>query len=364
MLIYFLVAANATGLAVLARAFEVSRPTTRGGLGGYPFLVPGRWNVFDWAVVALLTAFSALRFNVGTDYAIYLLNYTLLEPEHWQLHLERSPLDVGYTALTLLLRAISDAPYLIFWVTSVLTVVPIYATIKKKSLDPTFSLMLLIGLAFFVLPFNAIRQGVAMALNFWATTFLEKRPWAFVLINVIASTIHLTAAVAALIQLVARRWRPTILHIVVALCLASLVPFAMGWDVVRATVAAVLPRYSEYTTPDPAGVGSYLVLLAMFSYLLLSMFLSRGRARTEDAAYVTVGLAFLVVGTQYIVISRMDMYFAIFLALLVPNTLANSGLDERRKTLVKVACVVFAACFFATYLANYGDLLPYRIYPL
>lgn len=362
MLIYFLVAANTVALAGLSQLHTARRSISSGWMPESRRNQLGSWNLFDLAAVAVLVAFSAVRFQVGTDYAIYLRNYLKNDPSRWLERLQDSPLDVGYTALTLLLRLASDSPHLVFWITSVLTVVPIYATVKKRSVDLPFSVMLLIGLAFFVAPFNAIRQGVAMALNLWATTFLERRTWAFVLLNMLASTIHLTAAGAAVIQLIVRRWRPTAVHVMVALCAASMLPLLMRTEVVHGVITALLPRYARYTAPDPSGFGSYLVLLAALAFLLLGLYLSNGRPENEYAAYVTIGIAFLVVGTQYIVISRMYMYFGVFIALLIPQALVGSQLDARSKRVVKVGCVVFAACFFAAYLANYGGLLPYRTY--
>src|SRR5690606_20246543 len=112
-------------------------------------------------------------------FAIYALNFAKIQPERWMEHFARSPLDPGYTILTILIRTVTDLPYAVFLAAAVLTVVPIYITIKKQSLNPTLALALYVMLAFYVHPFNAVRQGIAIAMNVWASSFLRSKPLVF-----------------------------------------------------------------------------------------------------------------------------------------------------------------------------------------
>lgn len=321
--------------------------------------VPTRWTTFDLAAVLALTTFSAVRFEVGTDWGMYYRIYNRLSPSEWDYQLDGSPQEFGYTLLSLALRSLSDSPFLIFWVTSALAVVPVYVTIKKKSSNPTMSLLLYVLLAFFVSPFNIIRQGVAVSLNFWANSYIDKNKTMFVLINAVAATFHASAILAAVVQLVVHRWRPSLKQVLLALVAAAVAArYLLNLAPVTNWLIELNPRYETYLTADQAGIGTYLILASRLGLLLLALALATGdRDNGRYMTYVAVGLCFLVLGTESVVLGRMEMYFGIFLVLLIPNQLAG-----RRDFTMKAAVVAAAAVYFGFFLQHFGDLLPYRTY--
>ena len=128
------------------------------------------WTPLDVAVVAVLVAFSATRLrgrNGLRDVRPYLRrpepSARLGSPRK-----NTSTQEVGYTSLSLLVKSTFGNSGALLWVTALLTVVPVYAVIKRKSTNVTLAVMLYVLLAFYVAPFNIIRQGVAVSLMFWA----------------------------------------------------------------------------------------------------------------------------------------------------------------------------------------------------
>ncbi len=209
MIAYYLVGLLAGAGAKLSHlvgsAQVAGRPSTRSGT----VAVGTRWSIFDFVVVTGLVVFAALRSYVGTDYPMYFRLYNSLVPSlPWQPQIDASKQELGYSALSLWARSVSTSPHLIFWLASVLTVVPTYIAIKRKSSDPGLAVLLYVFLTFYISPFNIMRQGIALAFNFLAATFLGRSRILFVLLNVIASLFHTTAAVAAIIQLILHKWRP------------------------------------------------------------------------------------------------------------------------------------------------------------
>lgn len=361
MLVYFIVALMTGLLSGLARATR--KPNARGSLSqkSLPSLAP-KWNFFDFVIVIGLVCFSALRFQVGTDYAIYALNYVQLQPGSWGSYSAQSPFDAGYSILTIVLRSVSDAPYLIFWASSILTVLPTYAAIRKWSLDPTLALLLYILLAFYVSPFNAVRQGIAAALNLWAITFLGKRTWLFIVINFLAASFHLSAALAALLQLIVRKWRPSGGIVVTTIVAAGGFAILMQFSAIRNIIGAVVPRYQVYLEGQLTGIGTYLVIAAKLGLLLYGLFLLGRNHNSRYIGLVTVGLVFLVIGTQYLSIARMEMYFGVFLIMLLPNALVVRNVSPRAKSIQKILLILFAVIYFFVYLQNYSGLIPYQTY--
>lgn len=367
MTIYFGVAALvglASALSVAAsnfflttggRAIQVVRAAERRARPA------GRWTVFDVLALVVLLTFSAMRYQVGTDFASYYALYNRLDPADWREALASSPMEAGYTGLSLLSRSVSDSPYLIFWVTSALTIIPVYWTIKKQSVDPTMSLLLYVLLAFFVTPFNLIRQGIALSLNFWADSYLDHNKKAFVVINAIAATFHTSVLLIVVVQFVARRWRPSV-KLLTAVTLAGLVAvvFHLRIGALAFWLNALNPRYEGYVVDQRvAGVGTYLLIAARLGLLLFVLAFASNSIREgstrRHATYVTFGLFFLFLGTQSVVISRMELYFGIFLVLLIPNTLG-----ARRALLDKTLIVALSVVYLGFFLTSYASLLPYQ----
>lgn len=321
-----------------------------------------RWNVFDLIVVAGLVVFAALRSYVGTDYSMYFRLYNSLVPNlPWQPQIDASKQELGYSALSLWARSFSSSPHLIFWLASVLTVVPTYIAIKRKSSDPGLAVLLYVFLTFYISPFNIMRQGIALAFNFLAATFLGRSKLLFVLFNVIGALFHTTAAVAAAIQLVLYRWKPGPISATVVLGGVGGVAGALfAIPEVRRWVGLISERYANYlANGNGAGVGTYLLLGVQIGLLVLAFVLASRSGNRDWLGYVVVSVAFLIVGTQLVVAARMQLYFGIFLVLLLPNQLA---LVAGWRKGVAVALVLASMVYFGFYLQNYGDLLPYKTY--
>lgn len=317
------------------------------------------WTPLDIPVVALLVAFAAMRYEVGTDYTMYANIFEKINTSDWQEQIDLSLQEAGYTFIQLVLRSVSDSPYSIFWVMSTLTVVPIYITIKKKSQNVPLALTLFILLAFFVSPFNVMRQGAAVALNFWASTFLDKNKKVFILLNLLASTLHASVLIVAVVQLIVRNWRPSVTSIGVMLSGAIIVTLGLSqFTTVLGWLEFLNPRYDGYVAAETAGVGTYLLIAVYMALLIFSRAVAPLGDSNRYFIFVLLGVAFLIVGTQSVVLSRMEMYLSIFLILLVPNQI-----EKQQKKMYSILAVTSAAAvFFAFYVSNWGHLTPYQTY--
>ena len=71
-----------------------------------------------------------------------------------------------------------------------------------------------------------------------------------------------------------------------------------------------------------------------------------------------MGVCLLVLGTQAEVISRLELYFGIYLVVALPGILGE--IPRRSRVLVVSAVVVAALAFYVGYLSQFGDLIPYQ----
>ena len=325
-----------------------------------------RWTVFDAIAVVTLVCFSAIRWNVGTDFPMYQRDYIKIDPTYWDYFLQNTDQEYGYTWLSLALKTVSGSPHLIFWVTSILTVVPIYATIKKCSINPTLAVALYIGLAFFVTPFNIVRQGVAIAILMYAATFIKDKKWVFATLSVLAAAFHMSAVVVAVIMYTTVRAKPTAQKALWLLAFGVFAAFAfprIGF--ITEFINYLNPRYEIYLVPHGAGIGTFLVIAVRIALVMYAIYLGSKLggfgADRIFAMWSSIGLVFLILGTQAVVWARMEYYFGIFLVLLVPNMIAKyRAIDKRHADLASIALYLGAAVYLTFYVQRFANLLPYQ----
>lgn len=332
-----------------------------------------RWNPADLLAVAALVVFAGTRDGVGHDFGLYTRLYAGLDPFDWRNELGASPQEFGFTGLSLWLKQHTESPHALFFIASTVAVVPIYAAIKKLSLNPALSVALWILLGFYVSPFVVMRQGMAVALNFWAVTFMGrgKRGWlAYAALNGLAFTFHGSVAIAVVVELLAFRWRPTYRSVVTAVAVgifAAYVVLRVGF--VNSVLTSINPRYETYLSGQVIGsqvqqthIGLYLQIAFRVGLLCLVVRLIRSAGTpltgqmSRYFSLALMGLIALVIGTRSVTLARLDDYFSLALIILVPNVLAG-----RQRTGVLTAGVVAAsAVYFAFYVTHYGSLVPYR----
>lgn len=321
------------------------------------------WTYFDLAVVALLIAFSGLRFHIGTDYDAYSRVYGRVEVQDLS-RLVSAPLEVGYTALMVVLKVFTPSPLAFFWAAAAITVLPAYAAIKKFSKNLPFSVALYMLLAFYFAPMNIVRQGIAISLVFWASTYLGASWKKFLAISIIAVTFHSSAMFAAVGCLLFFMWKPTRKQMLLLVAIATLfILWVSRLSIVAQLLSAINPRYGGYAQGAGTGLGAYLMIAMNIGLLVYAMRVgpSTPENPAQDAwmfALILTGIAFMVIGTQAVNVSRMGMYFTIYLIVLLPNRV-----NQAARPLAHMAILGAGAAIYAyMYLSSYGGLLNYQTY--
>ncbi|WP_035018976.1 EpsG family protein [Anoxybacillus flavithermus] len=143
-----------------------------------------KWTFFDAFILLFLVVFSGIRFNVGSDYESYYYIYNNIISSTFSLDAYNATTqEFGFYLLSYITKKISDSPYGIFWVSAVITYVPIYIRMKKDSKDFAFSILLFFLLGLYTIPFNTIRQWIAIAINFYSLRYIDTNKRNFIILN-------------------------------------------------------------------------------------------------------------------------------------------------------------------------------------
>ncbi len=188
MLTYFLVPALALLPTWLSRAGK--NGDRQEGEGN------DRWRYSYVLSVVVLAMYAGARVNVGTDYSLYESLFLTFDPNYIGYFVEESPQEPGFTLGILGLRLFFEDPRTLFLVSSFLTVGCAAVGMRRLSVNFAVSLTLFVLLGFYLAPFNILRQGLAVSLNFLAYSYMGKRRWVWLVLNALAVSVHSSAIIA------------------------------------------------------------------------------------------------------------------------------------------------------------------------
>jgi hypothetical protein len=230
---------------------------------------------------------------------------------------------------------------------------------QSKNLPAAFALYILFG--YYLLPLNIVRQGIALSLNLLSLAFLGRRTRWFVVLNVIAATMHYTAAIAAVIEFVARKWKPTVKLMLWLLAVAVVAVVLTQLPVTEHVAGIIRPRYGAYlaearSTFGSLGLGTVLVLVFRLATLGYSWILPRVPAHDRDRVYFAIGVVFVIIGAVVTPAERLEYYFSVVAVLFLPEQIALL----KRPLVHFVVTAAAAVIYFQAFLLAFGGLLPYR----
>lgn len=337
----------------LARRVQGTIPRAEGG--SRPDRAHKR-TLLDWLPVALLVLFLGTRWNVGTDFYLYEYFYNSAMPDAWKHTLQSSPQELGYNLLQLSAKdfGFQYGGFLILMAS--ITVVPIAMGIRREGLSLALGLTLYILLGHYLVAFNIVRQAAGMSLLFLATCLLPNR-LLFLLVAVAASMLHSSAIPVAIAIYLTRNLQPSLRRVILAVLVGIVFTGLYASSSLIADLALRLnPRYATYLVEDESGLGSYLIAVSHI-LLVLILVLKRGKLERRTLAFTTyamLGLPFIILGTQSVVLGRLELYFSMFLILALGGAWRHLG------GLEKLGVLGLLAGYFVAHLMNFGDLLPYQ----
>jgi hypothetical protein len=346
MLIYFLVI-----LIVYCMSFviEYKNPSNK-------------WRALDLFVLLILIIFAGVRLDVGTDYRTYYNIYNNIVSNQFSItDFYATRQEFGYYLLSLLTKKISCSPYGIFITTAIITYIPIYSLLKKKSKNFPFSILLFFLLGVYTAPFNMIRQGIAISINFFASQYITNNRKKFILLNIIAASFHIVTLPVMFIQLVITKIKPTFKLVVGTLLLSAFTAvFYTKLTVIFSFLEKIDPRYIAYLGTNYCGTGLKLLIILRVMVILYVLLISK---KTEYQYYKTsliVSLLFMIIGMVNIPVARVASFFDIYLIILLPNILKTMA--RRERWLNQYCLIATFLIVFIFSLIFYGDLIPYKSY--
>lgn len=277
-----------------------------------------KWIVFIFSgccfFVLWLTA--GFRDQVGTDFISYRVYFDQIK----LLSYENRGIEAGYYFLNKLVYFFNTNNESIFLTTSFIILILIFMTINRYSNHIGVSVYLFITLYFYFSSFNIVRQYIAVAIVFYALTYIvSNESKKYVACILIAMSFHVTAIVALLVYPFMKKNHSALLYLAISMitfCSIPFLPHIMG------RISDVLDKYHtlQYGA-SPVGmiISGTLFLFALFHKQKL---IKQNPLNIIYMNAMFLAFIFHTLGSQQVVLARFATYFYIFAILLIPNCLS------------------------------------------
>lgn len=312
--------------------------------------------------VLLLVVLATVRdYTVGTDTVVYVSKFiNNLDSNYYEFD---KNIEYGYQVLEYVILSLNLNYFYLFFITSLFVVSLFLKTIKNLSVNYVLSIFLYYTLGFYTFFFNGLRQGIAVAICFFALPyFIEKQLKKFIIAIFIASLFHISALIFLLYYFVINYFSFKLEYKLFFLFFISLVfsKFVIFY------LADSNERYSSYSLESDYS-GGYLILI--FYILLGLVFYFFGVARISCYRYLKIreiylcGIALIIpvalIGTDPSGPQRLIVYSACMSILLLPYIFTGF-----KNSVVKLLFLIFCIVYFCLITARFGNLYPYKINPL
>ncbi|HGH7173394.1 TPA: EpsG family protein [Bacillus wiedmannii] len=279
------------------------------------FNQPNKFLVF--CTMSTLVLVSGLRNNVGDTY-FYMYSYSI---SNFSWEEVKTGKDIGFNIIQMFLKQISDDPQIMIFVTALLTNVFIVLVLYKYTRMFELGIYVYVTSGMYLTSMNGIRQYLAAAIIFMATKYIFEGNWKkYVIVVLIASTIHQSAIILIPIYFIVRRkawsWETYVFLFVAVLIVIGFNQFI---DVLFTVIED--SQYSEYK--NFAGGGANILRVVVNAAPIILAYLGRDKLREvfPKSDYIVnmsiLSLVFMIISTQNWIFARMSIYFGLYQLILI-----------------------------------------------
>ncbi|MCQ6278898.1 EpsG family protein [Bacillus sp. EB600] len=304
-----------------------------------PFIKPNKLIIF--LTILSLVLISGLRNNIGDTY-FYMHSY---KTQDFSLQDIKFSGDFGFNILQSLLQKISRDPQILIFTVALITNLFIVMVLYKYSRMIELSLFVYIASGMYTVSMNGIRQFLAAAILFTATKYIfDGNLKKYMLIVLLASTVHQTALIFLPIYFVVRReaWsKVTFILLGLAILLAA------GFNQFSGILFKALDdtQYGHYSNFSEGGAN--ILRVTVTGAPLIVAFIGRERLRElwPKSDYIVnlsiLGFVFMVISSKNWIFARFDIYFGLYSLILI-SWIVNLFSNQDRR----VIYYVILGCYF------------------
>lgn len=311
-------------------------------------------SICYWTIVFSVAIVSGIRFNIGWDYKAY---YETIEFDL----MTNIMLNGEYLNIALIeISKYFDEFSIYFIFSSALIQLLIAFVIKKYSVNPWLGLLVFYSFPlFFLNSLSIIRFFIALAITFFAFSFLTNKKYTKYLIAVIIASLFHKSAIIAVIFIVVSRIKLTRIRIIICILFIPVLK-----AVVVFLVTKFYSGYAIYLEPVSAQQGSKAIIVVFAIILFILIFKEKLEYDDEiieiaNKLFIFGGLWYLMFMEYGVLGHRLSLYGTIFMVLIIPKTLMLFKKQDR--PILTIVCVfLFSLMYIYTLMIGSDAYLPFK----
>lgn len=317
-----------------------------------------KFNIIDYTLIIIMSFICGFRENVGTDYLLYdkMYNNIVIFPR----------VELGFKWIINQMNTFGLSSTYFFFLTSFVTIILFYYMIKKNASKPADSLFLFVCMGYFSLQFNIIRQSLAIAISLYSVRYINGRNIIkFSLLILLATLCHTTAIIMIPFYFLNKM---EISRKNIFVILISMLMFSFLYNPIINTVVKYLPTYEVYLTINdytynPAGLGTYLILLFNLVLLLLVIINKNKLIEYNSKNRVLINMIlfsffFYFLSLANTVVVRPAYYLSVYFIFLLPDLYYLSKIRKNLNNLL-IILVIFLL-YYILHIAFFNTMVPYH----
>lgn len=317
------------------------------------------------------------RYGVGTDYYGYFLFYEWYSEYTFKQIMDMT--DFGYYLLSWVDYKIFNGNW--YWhciVLAVLTYMPVLYYYFRFSNNLAYVMMVYILFMLYFSPYNAVRQCLASSMLLIAViSIIEKKYLKCLTFFIIAYTFHSTVLIIIPLLIFSFfSYRNRIIRVVKITMFASVIFLQGLWSKILDLLGGLGQDklVSDYSNADISGKDGVSLLRVLVYLVPVIIVLFWGRyiyetffsenydeASTKHINFVfnavEFAAIFMVAGLKYWVFSRLSLFFALFVPILLGYT--YPALPKKYQALFRISSLILFFIYMWLLVHNESNLLPY-----
>lgn len=236
--------------------------------------------------------------------------------------------------------------------------------IKRYSEYPTLSIVLYIGFAFYLASFNIMRQYIALAIVFPFIQLKDQHKLKFILIVLLASTIHASSIICLLLLFIDKiRLKSIFFNIIIILTtfiIGYLLPQFINLSSLFSIANYVNEGFSGYLE-NIGGERNLLTGILQNAFLVYSLILLKDKSSFWFKCYFLFIILNNIFGSMGVG-NRIFLFLQIQMILAIPNICqATKGINRFFYTLSTLCYAIIT--YYINLSTNSGEIIPYKILP-
>ena len=306
---------------------------------------------------ALLSTLAAVRYDVGSDYSLYVDLFARINPDSLLESTQSNPQSYTYAVLQFLIRQFTSQPMYLLGLSAAIPLLTTFWAFKRLNLQLSSAVYVYYFLGFYALSLNAVRQSISVGILFLAITYKEKSKPRFYTLAFLAGTFHSSAFIALLIYLVISNLSFNKRNVTLLTITVLAIGVFTNLDIVKQFLSVFGPRYETHLNSEPASTGTWMnISIKMFIFLLILYFIGNKGENNKINMYLYFGILVLALALTANVIGRLEPYFSIFFTVAISKMPTDSnGASICRKVIFLLLFV-----YFGFYVTFYNEVVPYQ----